>query len=973
MSIRGRLNVAHFQSAWNRLIAQHAILRTRFLLQPFGQRQTMLQVVLKAWQPTWTLGQWHGPETAHREHQAHIASLAQPFYLTQPLLRLGLFSAGSQDHRLVFTIHHAMIDGWSLSLLIDSLIQQYMELEPGTMGCYGHVAQHVWAQDLDSSHQFWSEHLSTVTAPSYLPSPTVDAARMAALAFVPDCFETFGVTMDNVSALVDMAQHQGVTLSTVLRAALAVLLQYYSGQDHVLFGVTVSGRNVPIRGIEGIIGPCINTLPCVATITPETTVADLLATLHNESTLTVPYEHSRLTDIHRCTRINTELALFNVLLVVQNYPESLKLSSSPLSIAIDSAQQNAEYPLTLVASTEANRLHVQLTFRTDVFPVDYVRQVGHHYLAALASLLKSPATTHIHRLTLLSLAEQTLLLDTYATNPRPCPVHYAHQYFETQVHHSPNAIALRDHAQSYTYSQVHCLAQGLAYRLVQNTAVGRDRTVVIVADLSACLVIAQLAVWMSGGAFVVIDPQQPLARKQFIVADSQCVAVVGLTHDCDPITNSLPVVPLDHLSSQRLPPDAWALPTPDPTALAWVVYTSGTTGQPKGVQVEHQSAAHHLHAAHVWPDLQEATTTHTFFTPAFDAAISELWIPLSLGGTVLVSRRDHLATLSQITRLSCSGSFLSTLDGTECPQVRTVVTGGERVTQGMVDTWADRVCLVNIYGPTEVTIATHAARLRPSKRPVIGKPLANAIGYILDQYQRPVPIGAVGELYLGGPGVARGYLNRPELTASKFIPNPFGPGRLFKSGDLARWLPGGEVECLGRQDDQVKLRGYRVELGEVTHALTQHPDVRQACVVMRNDQLIGYVSPSTVKIQAVLMAVAGKVPQYMVPTALVALDALPLTPAGKVDKRALPQYTPVKTPTASWPLSDETTDAKLLPILAQVLDKPLDAAALDQTFFQLGGNSLLAFQLVARCRRAGMKLTIADITRTTTILQLSQL
>ncbi|KAJ1972990.1 hypothetical protein H4R34_005225, partial [Dimargaris verticillata] len=329
-------------------------------------------------------------------------------------------------------------------------------------------------------------------------------------------------------------------------------------------------------------------------------------------TQAVPYEHSRLTDIHRCTRINTELALFNVLLVVQNYPESLKHSSSPLSIAIDSAQQNAEYPLTLVASTEVNRLHVQLTFRTDVFPVDYVRQVGRHYLAALTSLLKSPATTHIHRLTLLSLAEQTLLLDTYATNPRSCPVHYAHQYFEAQVHHSPNAIALRDHAISYTYAQVHCLARGLAYRLVQNTAVGRDRTVVIVADLSVCLVIAQLAVWMSGGAFVVIDPQQPLARKQFIVADSQCVA------------------------------------------------------------------------------------------------------------------------------------------------------------------------------------------------------------------------------------------------------------------------------------------------------------------------------------------------------------------------RALPQYTPFKTPAASWPLSDETSDAKLLPILAQVLDKPLDAAALDQTFFQLGGNSLLAFQLVARCRRAGMKLTIADITRTATILQLSQ-
>ncbi|KAJ1982497.1 hypothetical protein H4R35_000279 [Dimargaris xerosporica] len=676
MSVQGQLDVAQFQSAWNRLIAQHAILRTRFLLQPLGRRQTMLQVVLKAWQPSWTLGSWLGPETAHQEHQAHIASLTQSFDLTQPLLQLGLFTAGSQDHRLVFTIHHAMIDGWSLSLLMDNLIQQYMELEPGKPESYGSVAQHVWAQDPDISHQFWSDHFSAVTAPSYLPSPTVDAARMAALAFVPNCFETLDVAMDNGSALMDMAQQHDVTLSTVLRAALAVLLQYYSGRDQVLFGVTVSGRNVPIPGIESIIGPCINTIPCLAVITPETTVASLLAALHNASAQTVPFEHSRLTDIHRCTRIDTELALFNVLLVVQNYPESLQIASSPLAIAIDSAQQNAEYPLTLVASTKADQLHVQLTFRTDVFPVDYVRQVSRHYLATLASLVQSPPATHVHHLTLLSPAEQTLLLNTYATNPHPCPVHYAHQYFETHVHQSPNTIALRDQAQSYTYAQVHRLARGLAYTLTQNSAVGRDRTVVIVADLSAGLVIAQLAVWMSGSAFVVIDPQQPLERKQFIVADSQCVAVVGLARD-----------------------------------------------------------------SHVWPDLREATTTHTFFTPAFDAAISELWIPLSLGGTVLVNRQDHLATLSRITRLS-----------------------------------------------------------------------------------------------------------------------------------------------------------------------------------------------------------------------------------------ALPRYTPpVEASVATGSLADETTDVQLLPILAQVLGKPLDAAALHQTFFQLGGNSLLAFQLVAQCRRAGLKLTIADITRTATILQLSQL
>ncbi|KAJ1971621.1 hypothetical protein H4R33_007161, partial [Dimargaris cristalligena] len=432
-------------------------------------------------------------------------------------------------------------------------------------------------------------------------------------------------------------------------------------------------------------------------------------------------------------------------------------------------------------------------------------------------------------------------------------------------------------------------ANRLAHSIAQRVSCGSDLIVALVADNCPELIIGQLAIWKTGCAFVVLAPDYPLERHRLILEDTDAIAILSkppCLSALDSLRLDIPTIPIDNADLfANGPTSAYPSPTIDPSHLASIIYTSGSTGTPKGVMHEHHALANHWQGMGSITNMASGTITPTLVTPTFDVSMSEIWTTLSFGGTLLVSQGEYESALAQATRACCTPSLLSNFDPASFPNLRQVIITGESASQGMVNKWANRVELINWYGPTEVACGSHWTRLQANSEVIpIGTPLPNATGIILDACLRPVPIGVAGQLYLGGRGVTRGYLNRPELNQDKFILNPFTGERIYQSGDLARWLTNGQIECLGRIDNQVKLRGFRIELGETESALELHPAVDQACVVVQDEvHLVGYVVPLSGQTAAILDSLRSRLPHYMVPSALVELAELPLTRVGKVD------------------------------------------------------------------------------------------
>ncbi|KAJ1972841.1 hypothetical protein H4R34_005272, partial [Dimargaris verticillata] len=553
IAVSGALDATQFQQAWNSVVDRHPILRTRFLVQPHCQAATALQVVTKVLVPEWTLG------TAQAEQAYLAADVARGFEAAGPLLRFALFSTNASEHHFILTMHHALIDGWSLSLLLADVLAHYTSAAVLPVpGCYQDVVQYSMTQDPSTAQAFWRTELQAITAPCHLPSSHRTAPDMAIKRFTSEYFDSVTLTLDNLAAITQFAQLHSITLSTLLRAVLATLLQYYTGNDHVLFGVTLSGRNVPVSQIEHVMGPCINTVPCHAHLTQDTTVWALLDQLQQASVQVMPYEHCSLADIHKCTAVDPGQALFNTLLVYENYPEATPDATCPIAFQYESVEQNTEYPLTILAGANAGQLGMDFTYRTDIFPREYMQQVITHCERIVNSIVASTSDTLVSQVDVLSPAERHLLLTTFATNPHEHPVGYAHQYFLHQARHRPGATALRTTAHEYTYHQLSAMAHALAAQLAQVAPTASDRTVAIVADNSVALVAGQLAVWLTGCAFVVVDPQYPLERKRFILSDAQCIAVLGHTSDLADIPASLPTIALDTLDASTDQPAAFA-------------------------------------------------------------------------------------------------------------------------------------------------------------------------------------------------------------------------------------------------------------------------------------------------------------------------------------------------------------------------------------------------------------------------------
>ncbi|MFF1379057.1 amino acid adenylation domain-containing protein [Streptomyces sp. NPDC058308] len=1015
LDFEGPLDAEAMRTAGQALLDRHANLRAAFWVDDLDEP---VQVVARDVELPWTeVDLTHlSPAEAEAELRSFAdAERARRFELDRPpLLRMALLRhaggagvAAAGRSRVVITQHHVLVDGWSSSLMVRELLALYdakgddSALPPVTP--YREYLVWLSEQDRDGAREAWTTALAGAE-PTFIATPAVDTVPESATAAFPESFVAH-LPQPTTASLQAQARRLGVTLSTLVQCAWGVLLGRMTGQDDVVFGAVVSGRSPEIPGIEGMIGLFINTVPVRVRLNSEDTWADLATRVQDEQGALLPHQHLSLTDVQRAASLGDA---FDTVMAVENFPAdrdaSANRSSSHLTATATQGRDATHYPLSLAVSP-GDVLRLRLDFRADRFDQQAVSVIADRLVRILTAVAED-AGRRVGAVELLSAGERERVVGEWGAGPAvEVLAETAPALFAARVAQAPDAAAVlaADGNTVYSYGELDARADRLA-RLLMDRGVGPEQVVALALPRSPELVVAVLAVWKAGAAYLPIDTAYPVDRIRFMVEDARPALVVTDTTSMHLWTQDTPVVRLDEPAVQaQLAASAPAGPVAAELVAAelvaaelvaaehpaYVIYTSGSTGVPKGVVVTHAGLVSLV--ASSAPDLGVGPGSRVlqFASPSFDAATWDWSLALLSGAALVVADAHELVPGPALTRvLSDAGvtycmvppSALGVLDTAHIPPSMTVVVGGEACGPDTAGRWSVGRTMVNAYGPTEATVcATLSDPLSGPEIPPIGRPIGNVRTYVLDGTLSPVPPGVPGELYVAGAGVARGYLNRAGLTAERFIADPYGPpgSRMYRTGDLASWNNDGTLRYLGRTDDQVKLRGYRIELGEIEAALTACPGMASAAALIREDRpgdrrLIGYVvseagsdaEPATVRAQ-----VANRLPDHMVPSAVMVLDALPLMPNGKLDRKALPAPDYAATATSSRAPRDAREEL-LAGLFTEVLG--LDHIGLDDSFFDLGGHSLLAMRLIGRIRAVlGADLAIRDLFTAPTVATLA--
>ncbi|MFH9657287.1 non-ribosomal peptide synthase/polyketide synthase [Streptomyces sp. NPDC017248] len=990
LRLRGTLDTGALRAALAAVVARHESLRTTFDSVD-GHGVQIVHPPQDVPLPLRDLSGLAGPAREPELRRLLAEDRARPFDLREgPLLRAGLVRLGTDDHVLSLALHHIVTDGWSTSVLLGDLAHHYRaalgateaELPPLPVQYADYAHWQRATGDTESAEHlaYWKEQLAG-TAPLELPAdrprPPVRTSAGATTRLVVPAAAVRGLTR--------LARDHGTTLFTTLVAAAQTYLARLSGAEDVTVGTVTSGRDRPET--QGLVGFFVNTLVLrsrAAADRPFTaflgdvrrTVLDAFA--HQD----VPFE--RVVDEVQPVRDTSRSPLFQVMVVLQNTPTA-GLDLPGLHVTdVEPESEQAAFDLTLeFAETASGDLHGLLTYNTDLFEAATAERMAGQLGTLLHAVAEDPGRP-LGALPLASADELRRLSAQGRSTFRPVPETTLPALFERQAARTPDAVALADGDRELTYAQTDRAANRLAHRLLRD-GVGPERVVALALPRSAASVVAQLAVAKAGGAFLPVDPGYPAERRAFMIRDAGAHLVLDD-----------PAQVWDADGADTAPTDA-----DRPTALtvghpAYVIYTSGSTGTPKGVAVTHRGLAAFAAAAAAQYAAGPGDRVLQFASPSFDASVLELCVSL-LGGATLVTGEEgplvgeRLAEVLAGRRISHTlippAALATVPPGTAAalPHLRTLIVGAEACPADLVDTWAPGRRMINSYGPTEATVvATWTGPLTPGTgAPSIGRPAAGTRVHVLDAALRPVPPGVTGELYLAGPGLARGYLGRPGLTAQRFLPDPYGAlgERMYRTGDLVRWTADGRLRFAGRADDQVKLRGFRIEPGEIESALRRSPLVRDAAVVVRAgekpgapDRLVAYVVPAEpagtgLPVGDLRLHLGGLLPPHMVPSVFVPLDRLPLTPNGKTDRRALPAPGPAQAPDGPRTAPRTDTERRIARVWADVLG--IGEVGADDNFFALGGDSILTMQVVSRLRRDGLHVATRDLFTHQTVAELA--
>ncbi|HEY0603676.1 MAG TPA: amino acid adenylation domain-containing protein [Herpetosiphonaceae bacterium] len=1056
--LRGDVDLRALERSLDAIVRRHEVLRTTFHLVN-GQPVQRIVPDLRLTLPVIDLTDLPSDEQQARTWQIAREEARRPFDLQHgPVVRGTLIKQGEQAFVLLVTMHHIVSDGWSTGVLIREMAVFYKAFSDGQTPeqsplpplSIQYADYAVWQRQwlapgvpdgvLETQQQYWKQQLSgslpALDLPTDYPRPATQTQRGAkALVRFPKAL---------IDELTSISRSAGATLFMTLLSGLNALLYRYTGQTDILIGTPIANRHH--GSVEGLIGMFVNTLVLRTDLSGNPTFEDLLVRVRDVALEAyghqdLPFE--QVVELVEPERDLSRTPLFQVMFVLQNAPmpglELGNLSMLPVEVDNKTAKFDISFDLTEIDDGIIGFVE----YNTDLFAPTTIERMIQHFQQLLESIAGNPEQ-RIGRVPLLTDAERHTLLNEWSATAAPVAETLTlPALFAAQAVRTPDAIAVVFGDQPLTYRELDRRASQLAHYLRAH-GVRPETRVGVCLDRSLHVPIALLGIAKAGGVFVPLDPSHPAERLRFIVDDAEIALLVT-----QQLAAPLPELESNRLRVVQLDADWSAIADrpatqPDvaisPDNLAYLIYTSGSTGRPKGVLVTHRGLGNLAAVQRQAFALDGESRVLQFASLSFDAAISEIFVTLLAGAALHLAPQDALLpgpallhTLEQqaITVVTLPPSVLAVLPDAELPALRTIVSAGEACPPGVVEHWQVSIDgherrFVNAYGPTENTVCATYALLSSDEPVTIGRPIAGTRAYILDSLGQPVPVGARGELVIGGVGVARGYLNRPDQTAEKFIPDPFSsePGaRLYRTGDLARWLPDGRIEYLGRIDQQVKLRGFRIELGEIEAVLRDHPLVREAAVTLRDDtRLVAYVvkqnreprtknqtenreprtknledgtdptlSPSPVATEAEAGRGSGQgpgvraseglistlrqhlqdhLPSYMIPAAFVQLDALPLTPSGKLDRRALPAPEKRAGAEQSYVAPRTELERQLVGIWQELLQ--VEHVGINDNFFDLGGHSLTIVQLHSACQTLiGRDIPMVDLFKYPTISALA--
>ena len=999
--INNALEIEAFEWSWRRVIERHPILRTAFVWEGLEEP---LQVVHETVPLPWTVLDWR--DLTHSEARRRLESFLKAdqergLSLSEaPLLRLAVLQYKDDDYEFVWSFHHLLLDGWALFLVVKEVFAFYDAFSRGEGPSIEDAPPFrnyiEWLQQQDSSggEAYWKGAVQGIAA----PTPLGDRNGAGQEEYAD---QKIKLSSQTTSTLQTLARQHGLTLNTLVQAAWALVLNLNSGQSDIVFGTTVSGRPAALDGVESIVGPFINTLPVRVRVQPEASLLSWLREIQSQQLEARRYEYTPLVQVQGWSDVPKGQPLFESLLLFENYPvdASVRKEGRKLRITEVSTFDRANYPLSVFVMP-GEELSLRMLYDKRRFEDATISRMLGHLRATLEAMMNR-YESRVLDLPLLPEPERDQLLFEWNATSRPYPSDCCiHQIFESQAETTPDRVAVIFDGQHLSYRELNSRANQLASHL-RGLGIEAEQRVAVCLDRSLEMLIGIVAILKSGAAYVPIDPHYPLERVSYLLEDSRAPVIVTRKD----LSEELP----SHWAHTICLDSDWeeiareGRQNPGCTTvfgnIAYIIYTSGSTGTPKGVLVTHRSLVNSTAARFDYYNPADKFALLSSFS--FDSSVAGIFWTICQGGALLLPREGdqkdplqvvNLISQERVSHLLTVPSYYTQLLAQAGPSdfesLDTVIIAGESWPKELVDRHLalnPHARIYNEYGPTEGTVwsSVYKAGIGEYRASVpIGFPIANVRVYLLDPHLKPVPVGAPGQLHLGGEGLARGYFNHPELTASKFVPDPFGARageRLYCTGDLARYLPKGNIDFLGRIDQQVKIRGYRIELEEIEAVLMQFPAVCQAVVAVREDspgarRLVAYIvtaegdEPAAGQFRSFL---EQRLPAYMVPSVFVCLETLPLTPNGKVDRRALPA------PDQSRPrLESDFVEpgTELERSLAEIWTKVLqiDRIGLNDNFFELGLDSILSIQILSKAKERGLNLSLQQIFKHLTIGRLAQ-
>ncbi|QDX94314.1 amino acid adenylation domain-containing protein [Brevibacillus laterosporus] len=1001
LNLEGMVQPELIKRAWDYTVLHNEMLRTIFRWENLKKP---VQIILKD-KPVSVrqidLSMVPIEQKAERLANVKLQDHKEPLHLHTEPFRITLCKLSDNQYEMIITNHHILYDGWSNGVLLNEFFQAYHNLKVGqeSTGIEKSTFKDFvkWSQSQRNKEEvtlFWKNLLDGFDTKSVVLARTEYNLESSKLGKS----YTYGFSQSLTNRMKAFVQEQNITIASFFYTVWGLVLQRYNNNQDVVFGVTSSGRTAPIKGIEQMVGLFINTLPFRVKNRSDETIIDVLQMIHQQVKEREAYESIPLVDVKAWTDLDNQESIFDSIMIVQNYPIDFSLMNKFSELSVLSYEMNelTNYPLCLEVVMKDD-VELRITYHEHRFDESTIERITGHFLQMIEGIMNAPHAK-LFSIEMMTPQEKTLILETFNdTTVDDLQEQTIHQLFESQVERTPDQVAVVYEGEQLTYREVNERANQLA-RTLRAEGIGPDQLVGIMVERSLDMMVGLLGILKAGGAYVPIDPAYPEERIRYMLEDTGAKLVVVHNHLQKRISFAGKCLILDEEASYQK--DAYnPEPISGPADLAYVMYTSGSTGKPKGVMITHQAVVNQVHGITDRIDFAQGKSILSVTTISFDPFVVETFLSLSKGVRVVLASEDQQADPKALCNVIWEQQIdmiqmtpprmqmlLSSMHGTErvkCLQgVREIMLGGEAPPAFLLNTLREhtQARLYNMYGPTETTVWSSVAEVTIREPITVGKPLMNKYFYILSAQSQLQPIGVAGELCIAGEGLARGYWNRPELTAEKFVENPFMPGsKMHKTGDLAKWLPDGTIECLGRIDHQVKIRGYRIELGEVEAQLVNMEAVQEAVVIAREDQaglkqLCAYiVAEKQLTMSELKSSLSRELPSYMIPSYFVQLDKMPHSPNGKIDRKALPAPEGSSIHTGVEYVAPRTEiEAKMEKIWCEILG--IEKVGMNDNFFELGGHSLKASQFISTLGKVSHKhLPLRAVFNTPTIAELAAL